>query len=102
MRGISSALKKEANFRIHIVATFAIFAFLIWSRLPAIWWALTALLVGVILAAELFNTALEKALDALHPQHDPLIGYAKDCAAGAVLILSLAALGILAAMLLQL
>jgi undecaprenol kinase len=42
-----------------------------------------------VLAAELFNTALEHALDHLHPDLHPAIKVSKDCAAGAVLVFSL-------------
>lgn len=45
----------------------------------------------LILAAELFNLALETLTDHLHPARRPAIGAAKDCAAGAVLLLCLGA-----------
>lgn len=49
-----------------------------------------------MIAGELFNTALENLIDALHPEINPLVGAAKDCAAASVLIFSLASLGIFA------
>ena len=52
------------------------------------WWAIFALLIGSILAAELVNTAIEELLDHIHPEIHPVIGRAKDLAAGAVLTLS--------------
>ncbi len=45
-------------------------------------------MICMVLAAELFNTALEHALDGLHPEQAPFVRVAKDCAAGAVLVLS--------------
>ena len=39
-------------------------------------------------APMLFNTALESLIDHLHPEMHPAIKIAKDCAAGAVLLLS--------------
>ena len=42
-------------------------------------------------AAELLNTALEHLADRLHPEQHPTIQAAKDCAAAAVLVASLAA-----------
>jgi diacylglycerol kinase (ATP) len=62
-------------------------------RPPAIWWALLLMNCGLVLAAELINTALEQALDHLHPEIHPAIKVAKDCAAGAVLVFSLSAVG---------
>lgn len=52
----------------------------------SLWWALLALAVGLVLVAELFNSALETLLDHLHPGQHPEIGTAKDIAAGAVLV----------------
>ena len=46
--------------------------------------------IGLVLALECVNGALEYALDRLHPAHHPEIGRAKDAAAGAVLLASLA------------
>jgi undecaprenol kinase len=51
------------------------------------------------LAAELLNTALERVIDHLHPESHPSIKIAKDCAAGAVLVLSLAAVAVFVALL---
>ena len=47
------------------------------------------------------NAALEAALDRLHPQRHPAIGAAKDAAAGAVLVASLAAAAVGAMMVLS-
>ena len=74
---------------------------LVFLRPEPIWWAIIILIIGIVLAAELINTALESLIDRLHPEMHPMIGRAKDCAAGAVLILSISALGILAALLYQ-
>ncbi|SIT47844.1 Diacylglycerol kinase (fragment) [Paraburkholderia piptadeniae] len=49
-------------------------------------WALCLAMAMLVLAAELFNTALERLADHLYPEHHPAIGVAKDCAAGAVLL----------------
>ena len=99
--GIAAATSGEASFRSQLGAGVAIFAFLAWSRPSAVWWALTAATVSAILAAELFNTALEHLVDVLHPDLHPMIGRAKDCAAGAVLVLSIGALGVFGALVYQ-
>jgi len=41
---------------------------------------------GVVIAAELFNTAIEKLVDLVSPQQHPVAGQVKDIAAGAVLV----------------
>ena len=50
-----------------------------------------------VLAAEIFNTAVEGLADHLHPEQHPAIKAVKDCAAGAVLVATIAALGVAAA-----
>ena len=65
-----------------------------WLRPPLVWIALCIVAAGGVLAAELLNTALEHLADRLHPDRHPAIQMAKDCAAGAVLLASLAAAAI--------
>ena len=64
-----------------------------------VWAAPVALSIGLVLAAELFNGALEYLIDRIHPEIHDEIKFAKDAAAGAVLLTSLAAACVGAAML---
>ena len=59
-----------------------------------IWGALVVVAATAVLSAELFNTALERLADHLHPERHPEIRVLKDCAAGAVLIASIRAMGV--------
>lgn len=88
-RGIASAWRTEMSMRQQSGAALAVLLTLLWLRPAPVWWALLLLNCGLVLAAELFNSALEHALDHLHPGRHPAVGLAKDCAAGAVLVLSL-------------
>ena len=49
-------------------------------------------MIGFVLTAETFNTALEELCDKFQPTHDPHIGKIKDLAAAAVLVSSITAL----------
>jgi len=60
-------------------------------RLPLLGWAIVALAIGLVFAAELLNTALEAVVDLVCPEQHPLAKLAKDCAAAAVLVAALAA-----------
>jgi diacylglycerol kinase len=60
-------------------------------RLPLVGWAVVALAVGLVLVAELLNTALEAVVDVVSPEQHRLAKLAKDCAAAAVLVAALAA-----------
>ena len=57
-----------------------------------LWFVLLALAMGLVLTAELLNTALEAVVDLVSPEEHPLAKQAKDVAAAAVLVASLAAL----------
>lgn len=99
--GIAAALRMESSFRLQCLAAFAVLVVLAWSRPAMIWWALLLLNCGTVLAAELFNTALEHLIDHVHPSLHPSIKIAKDCAAGAVLVLSLTAVCVFVAFLME-
>lgn len=93
LNGLRSAWQQEASFRSQACMALGVLAVLLALRPAAIWWALLLMNCGLVLAAELFNTALEHALDLLHPEIHPAIKVSKDCAAAAVLIFSLSAAG---------
>jgi diacylglycerol kinase (ATP) len=94
LAGIRTAWRTESSFKFHVAAVIAVLAALLWWQPAPLWWAILALVVGVVLAAELCNTAIEHLADHLHPEHHPQIKIVKDCAAGAVLVTCLAAVAV--------
>ena|SRR5688572_14490513 len=102
LMGIRSAWRSEASFKTQVVAAAAVIAALLWLRPAPLWWAIAAVTIAFVLAAELFNTAIEGLADHLHPELAPAIKVVKDCAAGAVLVASVAAIGVAAAFLFEL
>ncbi|WP_426110172.1 diacylglycerol kinase [Massilia sp. PWRC2] len=101
LQGVRAAWRAEASFRFQAIASAAIFAVLLWRQPAPIWWAVLLTLCALVLAAELFNTAIETAIDHLHPAQHAAIGMAKDCAAGAVLMLSFASVAVFSAFLID-
>lgn len=97
LAGLRTAWRTESSFKTHVVAALAVAGVLFWLRPPLQWWGIAALTVAFVLAAELFNTAIEGLADHLHPEQHPAIKAVKDCAAGAVLVASVAALAVAAA-----
>lgn len=95
--GLAETFAVESSFRTHVVATAAVVVVLLWLRPAPVWWAILALTIGLVLAAELVNTAIECLADHLHPETHPRIRVVKDCAAAAVLVVSLGALAVAAA-----
>ena len=99
LHGLRSALRTEPSLRFQVAALAAALAVLVWLRPEPIWWALTLLASGLVLGAELLNTAIEELADELNPGAHPRIRLIKDCAAAAVLMASAAALGVAVAFL---
>lgn len=92
LSGVRIAFARESSFRTHVLATVGVLVALCLTRPTAVWWAIGILTIGLVLIAELLNSALEALADRLHPEQHPEIRIAKDLAAGAVLIASLIAL----------
>jgi len=97
LTGIAATLRSESSFKVHVVAAVAVAGVLVWVRPAPLWWAVAALTVAFVLAAELLNTAIEHLADHLHPELHPQIKLVKDCAAAAVLVASLGAIAVAAA-----
>lgn len=100
--GLASTLRTENSFRTQLLAAVAVLAVLVWLRPVPLWWAIIALTIAVVLAAELLNTAIERLADHLHPERHPGIKSVKDCAAAAVFIASLGALCVAVAFIIDL
>jgi diacylglycerol kinase (ATP) len=99
LAGLREAFARELTFRIQLAAAACAVAVALALGAPPPWLALVVVMIGLVLAAELFNTALEQALDGLHPAQAPFVRIAKDCAAAAVLVLSAASVVVFALML---
>lgn len=97
--GLRSGWLRERSFRTHCLFALAALIALAVLRPAAVWWALVALVAAMVMAFELINSAVEGVIDLLHPGQHPEIKIIKDMVAGAVLIVSIAALIVAAALL---
>ncbi|GAB3574497.1 diacylglycerol kinase family protein [Hymenobacter daeguensis] len=91
-RGVWAALRSEVHLRFHAVATVVVMGLGFYYGIARLEWALVALAVACVWAAELMNTAIEALTDLASPGFHPLAGKAKDVAAGAVLLAAIGAL----------
>lgn len=93
-QGIHQCVGREQNLSFHLIVTVLVigagFAF---GITPGEWTAI-CLCIGLVVSAELFNTAIERLVDLVSPQRHPLAGQVKDIAAGAVLVCALAAIAV--------
>ncbi len=79
-------LKSQHNAWIHALATFIVCVIGLYLGLSRSEWCWIVLAMMAVWTAEAFNTAFEFLADAVSPNYHPLIGKAKDVAAGAVLL----------------
>ena len=89
--GLVSALKAERNMKIHAVMTVLVVACAIVFRLTVTEKVIVFAMCGLVVTAELFNTALEAVVDICSPEFSDLAKTAKDSAAAAVLVMSITA-----------
>ena len=91
--GIGRCIRSERNMRVHTVMALYVLVLSAFFPFNAGERALLWVCIGMVMAAETFNTAIEKLCDRFCPEHDERIGRVKDLAAGAVLLTALGALG---------
>ena len=85
----------ERNFRVHIcVVCFVSWFALQFYELSHGEWAALLLTFAAVISAELFNTSVERLCDKVSPEKDEHIKHSKDCAAGAVLVSAIFAVGV--------
>lgn len=92
LNGVRIAWQEEFSFKVQVVITLLIVLLGWFFGITATEWLMVIFMVGFVLAAEAFNTALEELCDKFKAEHDPHIAKIKDLAAGAVLIASITAL----------
>jgi len=89
--GILELIKSEQNARIHLFISICVVIAGFLFQISASEWCIVALCIGLVFAAEAFNTVIEKLVDHLFPQKHETARLAKDIAAGAVLFTALMA-----------
>jgi diacylglycerol kinase (ATP) len=101
LAGIAIVFRREQTFRIQWLVCLVSILAMVALRPGWTWAALVMLSIGLVLAAELFNGAIEYLIDRIHPDIHDEIKFAKDAAAGAVLLTSIAAASVGIAMLIS-
>jgi diacylglycerol kinase len=89
--GLLIVVRTQRNAKIHLAIAAAVAVAAAVLRVTPTDWAILALTIGTVLAAEALNTVAESFVDLLSPEHHEQAGTAKDAAAAGVLILSIAA-----------
>jgi diacylglycerol kinase len=85
-QGLWYALRTQRNMRVHLVVAIIIIIAGLLLRLSTLEFALLAIVIAVVMVAEMLNTVCEACVDLAQPEYHPLARIAKDVAAGAVLL----------------
>lgn len=89
--GIFSAFKSELNMQVHFCLMLLVILCGIIFEISLLEWQICIVLFGVVIGAEIFNTAIETVVDLVMPNINEKAKLAKDLAAGAVLIIAISA-----------
>lgn len=90
-KGILKLISLEHNAWIHCAAIVLVTVAGFYFGITKYEWIAIIACFGMVLAAEAFNTAIERIVDLVSPQKQPLAGDIKDLAAAGVLICAMAA-----------
>lgn len=91
IEGFVTAVKTERNIKVMLAMGVCAVVCGIALQIDLLSWCLVALCVGLVLFAELVNTAIEAVVDLATQEFQPLAKRAKDIAAASVYTLSITA-----------
>lgn len=89
MDGINYTVNHERNFKIEIIFAIAVTIASFLLKISLIEWSILVLVIGMVLALEMINTAIERCVDLVTKDYKELAKHAKDVAAGSVFVMSM-------------
>jgi diacylglycerol kinase (ATP) len=90
-RGLIYAVRTQRNMRIHVIIAVLVLVASLLVGVSKLELAVLVLVILLVFITEMFNTALEFAVDLVTKEYHPLAKLAKDVSAGAVLVSSVGA-----------
>lgn len=91
LRGVKIVFQTEQSFKIQSIFAFLVIILAIYFQITSFEWIILLLMSTIILTLELFNSIIERILDAFRPRIHPIVKDIKDIMAATVLIMSVAA-----------
>jgi diacylglycerol kinase len=91
-RGIVASFTSERNLKVHLAVAAITITAGFYFKITAPEWCAVIICIGLVLAFEIINTAIENLVDLVTGEWTPLAGKIKDAAAGAVLVISIVSL----------
>lgn len=87
--GVKATYLKEQNIKIHTFIAILVVLFGFVLKISYAEWLVCLVLIGFVLMAEFFNTAIEYVVDLASPNIHPLAKAAKDTASAGVLMMAI-------------
>jgi len=86
MHGIATAARDQESLWIHFAFAVAVVVLCVFLQVDAWQWCVLAICVAIVISLELVNSAIERLVKTLHPEHDAGLAETLHMAAGAVLV----------------
>ena len=93
-RGLRTVLRTEKNFRIHLIIAILVIILAWYRDISQTLWVMLLLVIALIMALEIFNSAIERLVDMLAPKTHNFAKEVKDLLAAMVLLVSFFAVAI--------
>lgn len=94
LQGLQYAYKYEQSMLIHVIATICVITANFFFSVTGVEWLISLMAIGMVLSAELINTAIEAVVDLVTLEIHPLAKIAKDCGSAATFVLAIMAAAI--------
>jgi len=89
--GVAYAFKTQRHMRVHLYSVIIVILIGFFMDLRLREMIVLLFMISFVVVAEMFNSAIEAVVDIAQPEYHPLAKFAKDMAAGGVLITTLTA-----------
>jgi undecaprenol kinase len=91
LNGLKEVFKSEKNFRFHVISAILVILAGFLFEFGLIEWMITITVIGLVMTAEILNTAIEEIINYLKPEIHPTAKRIKDLAAAGVFVAALSA-----------
>ncbi len=92
--GINDLFAHHPNAQVHLFALIVVVVAGVLLSISRAEWCLVIICIGIVVAAEAFNTAIEYTVDWISLEQHPMAKKIKDMAAAGVLLTTFAAVGV--------
>lgn len=89
VQGIISAIKTERNMKFHYLAALGTIIISLFMDLTKLEFIILLFSITLVVSLEMLNTAIERTVDLVVQEYNPIAKYVKDTSAGAVLLASI-------------